>query len=130
MSTSATDHSARQRWVRGGIWLAVAAVLLVLPMQFPSFRVEQFCSWMALAVAACGLNLLTGYNGQISVGHGALYGVGAYATAILITKAQWPMFAAAVAAAGGGARGMASKQWKGHFLFLSVQPGARGCACG
>jgi branched-chain amino acid transport system permease protein len=123
MSTSATDHSARQRWVRGGIWLAVAAVLLVLPMQFPSFRVEQFCSWMALAVAACGLNLLTGYNGQISVGHGALYGVGAYATAILITKAQWPMFAAAVAAAVicfvvGVVIGLPALRIKGLYLAL------------
>ncbi|MFM7069591.1 MAG: branched-chain amino acid ABC transporter permease, partial [Actinomycetes bacterium] len=79
-------------------WVVLAAVLLVLPLQFPQYRVLQFVSWMALAVAACGLNLLTGFNGQISVGHGALYGLGAYATAILITKAHWPMLAAGAAA--------------------------------
>jgi branched-chain amino acid transport system permease protein len=79
--------------------LVVAVVLVVLPFAFPAFRVEQFVGWMALAVAACGLNLLTGYNGQISVGHGALFGIGAYATALLITKAGWPLPGAAVGAA-------------------------------
>lgn len=71
-------------------WIVVLAVLIALPFYFESFRVEQFCSWMALAIAACGLNLLTGYNGQISVGHGALYGVGAYTTGILITRLDIP----------------------------------------
>ena len=123
MSTSAHDRPTKERWVRAGVWLAVAVVLLVLPTQFPSFRVEQFCSWMALAVAACGLNLLTGYNGQISVGHGALYGVGAYATAILITKAHWPMLAAAVAAAVvcfvvGVVIGLPALRIKGLYLAL------------
>ena len=79
--------------------LVVAVVLVVLPFAFPAFRVEQFVGWMALAVAACGLNLLTGYNGQISVGHGALFGIGAYATALLITRAGWPLLGAAAGAA-------------------------------
>jgi branched-chain amino acid transport system permease protein len=84
---------------RALVWLALLAVLIILPFQFPSFRVEQFCGWMALAVGACGLNLLTGYNGQISVGHGALYGVGAYTTAILINRTEVPLFGATVLAA-------------------------------
>ncbi len=123
MSTSAHDRTPQQRWVRGGTWLAVAVVLLIVPTQFPQFRVEQFCSWMALAVAACGLNLLTGYNGQISVGHGALYGVGAYTTAILITKAGWPILPSAVAAAVvcfvvGVVIGLPALRIKGLYLAL------------
>jgi branched-chain amino acid transport system permease protein len=51
------------------------------------------------AIAAVGLNLLIGYTGQISLGHGAFFGVGAYAAAILATKASFP-FIAAVPAAG------------------------------
>lgn len=103
--------------------VVAAVVLLVAPMQFPSFRVEQFSKWMALAVAACGLNLLTGYNGQISVGHGALFGVGAYSTAILVTKAHWPMLAAAVAAAVicfvvGVVVGLPALRIKGLYLAL------------
>jgi branched-chain amino acid transport system permease protein len=91
--------SRRMSPARAAVWIAIFAVLIVLPFQFPSFRVEQFCAWIALAIGACGLNLLTGYNGQISVGHGALYGVGAYTTAILINRTEIPLFGATVAAA-------------------------------
>jgi branched-chain amino acid transport system permease protein len=42
------------------------------------------------AIVALGLNLLTGYAGQISLCHAALFGVGAYATALLTSKAGWP----------------------------------------
>ena len=38
------------------------------------------------AIAAIGLNILVGYTGQISLGHGAFFGVGAYAAAILATR--------------------------------------------
>jgi branched-chain amino acid transport system permease protein len=91
--------SKRMSPARIVVWLVVLGVLIALPFQYPSFRVEQFCGWIALAIGACGLNLLTGYNGQISVGHGALYGVGAYTTAILINRAEVPLFAATVASA-------------------------------
>lgn len=86
-------------WLRVVLWSLVAVVLVILPFQFPPFRVEQFGQWMAIAVAAAGLNLLTGYNGQISVGHGALYGVGAYTVAILVSDSGWPMLATVPAAA-------------------------------
>ncbi len=51
------------------------------------------------AIAAIGLNLLIGYTGQISLGHGAFFGVGAYSGAILSTKVGLP-FIIAVPAAG------------------------------
>ncbi|RLB27862.1 MAG: branched-chain amino acid ABC transporter permease, partial [Deltaproteobacteria bacterium] len=51
------------------------------------------------AIAAIGLNLLIGYTGQISLGHGAFFGVGAYSGAILSTKVGIP-FIIAVPAAG------------------------------
>jgi branched-chain amino acid transport system permease protein len=51
------------------------------------------------AIAAIGLNLLIGYTGQISLGHGAFFGVGAYSAAILSTKIGMP-FIVAVPAAG------------------------------
>lgn len=46
------------------------------------------------AIAAIGLNLLIGYTGQISLGHGAFFGVGAYSAAILATKAGFPFLIA------------------------------------
>jgi branched-chain amino acid transport system permease protein len=42
------------------------------------------------SIALLGLNLLTGYNGQISLGHGAFYAIGAYTTAILIDQFNVP----------------------------------------
>jgi len=51
------------------------------------------------AIAAIGLNLLIGYTGQISLGHGAFFGVGAYSAAILATKVGVP-FVITVPAAG------------------------------
>ena len=58
---------------------------------------EYAASLMTLAainvILALGLNLITGYCGQISLGHAAFFGTGAYCAA-LMTKAGWPFFAA------------------------------------
>src|SRR5690606_3328033 len=48
---------------------------------------------LAYAIALLGLNILTGYNGQISLGHGAFFAIGAYTAAILMDKANWPYWA-------------------------------------
>lgn len=111
------------RWPRYVLGIVFAVVLVALPFMFPAFRVNQFITWMCLAVAAAGLNLLTGYNGQISVGHGALYGLGAYTSAILVTEAGWPMLVTVVAAAAvcfvaGVAIGLPALRIKGLYLAL------------
>jgi len=48
---------------------------------------------MIYSIALLGLNILTGFNGQISLGHGAFYAIGAYCTAILIDQAGMPYWA-------------------------------------
>lgn len=83
---------------RTGLWIVVFAVLIGFPFLLAGYQVEQVATWITVAIAACGLNLLTGYNGQISVGQGALYGAGAYTTAILMAKAGWPMLPSVIAA--------------------------------
>src|SRR6266496_3262060 len=50
------------------------------------FRAFQFTQVYIYAIALLGLNMLTGYNGQSSLGHGAFYAIGAYTTAIMIDK--------------------------------------------
>jgi branched-chain amino acid transport system permease protein len=62
----------------------VVAIAVVLPFVFQGFVVFQLTEVMIYGLAILGLNLLTGFNGQFSVGHGAFYGLGAYVTAILI----------------------------------------------
>ena len=77
--------------------LIVLAVLLaaacVLPFMVSNYRTFQFTLVMVYAIALLGLNMLTGYNGQISLGHGAFYAIGAYCTAILMDQFGWPYWA-------------------------------------
>jgi branched-chain amino acid transport system permease protein len=73
--------------------LALAALLGVacaLPFLMSNFRLFQFTQVYIYAVALLGLNMLTGYNGQISLGHGAFYALGAYTAAILMDQAKIP----------------------------------------
>ena len=66
---------------------ALVVFALLVPFLFGPYRVGQFTLVLAYAVAALGLNLLVGYNGQISLGHGAFFAIGAYTAALLIEKA-------------------------------------------
>jgi branched-chain amino acid transport system permease protein len=68
----------------------VALVAIAVPFLFGSFRVGQFTQVLAYSVAILGLNLLVGYSGQISLGHGAFFALGAYAAAILIADHGFP----------------------------------------
>jgi hypothetical protein len=61
-------------------------VALLLPFPLSGFRLFQFTQVCVYAMVLLGLNLLTGYNGQISLGHGAFYALGAYTTAIMIDR--------------------------------------------
>lgn len=58
--------------------------MVILPFVVPGFTLFQITMMLIMAIAVLGLNLLVGYNGQLSLGHGAIYGIGAYATAILM----------------------------------------------
>ncbi len=64
----------------------VLAVAVVLPFTMSNFRLFQFTQVLIYAIALLGLNMLTGFNGQFSLGHGAFYGIGAYTTAIMIDR--------------------------------------------
>ncbi|MCI0547760.1 MAG: branched-chain amino acid ABC transporter permease [Candidatus Rokubacteria bacterium] len=65
---------------------AVLAIACALPFLTSNFRLFQFTQVYIYAIALLGLNLLTGYNGQISLGHGAFYAIGAYVSAIMMDK--------------------------------------------
>ena len=60
-----------------------AVVVALLPRFMGEFRLLQFTLVAIYVIALLGLNILTGYSGQISLGHGAFVGVGAYVTALL-----------------------------------------------
>ncbi len=70
--------------VRHIIFVALLALALVLPAFTKNFVVFQLTQTMVYAIAIVGLNLLTGFNGQFSLGHSAFYAVGAYTAAIMM----------------------------------------------
>src|SRR5215831_9705656 len=85
----------RWLWLIGGGILAVA-----LPFLVKNFVVFQITLAVIYAIAILGLNLLTGFNGQFSLGHSAFYAIGAYTAAIMMDGFDigylWTLPAAAV----------------------------------
>jgi branched-chain amino acid transport system permease protein len=77
------------------IALGVLLVLAALPLVFPGKAFSDFVIRLsAFAVFATSLNLLIGYGGMVSFGHGLFYGLGAYSFALLMQKAGWSIPAA------------------------------------
>jgi branched-chain amino acid transport system permease protein len=72
---------------------AVAAVLIALPFALSDYHTFQLTTVVIYSIALLGLNLLIGFNGQISLGHGAFFAVGAYTTAILLQRTGIPYWA-------------------------------------
>ena len=70
--------------------LALLVVGCALPFVLSNFRLFQFSQVYIYAIAILGLNMLTGYNGQFSLGHGAFYAVGAYVSAIMMDRWNIP----------------------------------------
>src|SRR5215467_12544808 len=71
------------RWRQLAI-IAAVVVAVVLPFFVKNFLVFQLTLAIVYALAILGLNLLTGFNGQFSLGHSAFYAIGAYTAAIMM----------------------------------------------
>jgi len=76
-----------------GLWVAMViaglAVFLFLPHFVSDFHSRDLAQAGAFFIAIIGLNLVTGYTGQISLGHGALMAIGGYTTALLVVHEHW-----------------------------------------
>src|SRR5258707_15225818 len=92
-----------RKWLIVLIALAVVIPLLnpVLPDLVSNYRLFLVSTMMIAAIAVLGLNLLTGFNGQISLGHSPFYAVGAYTAAFPMDSADMPSLGPLPAAAGG-----------------------------
>lgn len=108
--------------------MAVVVVLVLamaLPFVLSDYRLSQATMTLSMAIGVLGLNILVGYNGQLSLGHGAIYALGSYVTAILMTRAGLPWWATLPAAAAfcfvfGFAFGWPALRLKGHYLALAT----------
>jgi branched-chain amino acid transport system permease protein len=90
-----------------------------------NFTFLQLSLVVVYSIAVLGLNLLTGFNGQISLGHGAFFAVGAYVAAILIKHFDLPWWSVLPAAAlacfvAGYLFGLPSLRLEGHYLALAT----------
>ncbi len=117
----------RGAWLTTRHWVlaCVLAIAVVAPFVFQGFVVFQLTEVMIYGLAILGLNLLTGFNGQFSVGHGAFYGLGAYVTAILMHRYgvayYWTLPAAGgVCFAVGVMFGLPALRLQGLYLALAT----------
>jgi len=113
------------RWTVGAI-----AVLMfgVVPFTLHEYYLSIVNLVSIAAIGALGLNILVGYTGQISVGHGAFMSVGAYTAANFAVRLDWPFWAALpigglMAAAVGAVVGIPSLRIKGLYLAIATLAG-------
>jgi len=100
-------------------------LMLGLPWLLSSYLVYLTIMIMIAVIGALGMNIITGYAGQISLGHGAFIGVGAYTCGILATKAGMPFLvtlpaAGVMAAITGVVFGLPSLRLKGLYLAMAT----------
>jgi len=108
---------------------AVAAVAALFILVAPLVLGEYYISILNLILIACvgalGLNILVGYTGQISIGHGAFMSVGAYTAANLVTQLHAPFWitipaGGVMAALIGAVVGIPSLRIKGIYLAIAT----------
>lgn len=80
---------AQVRNIRIVLAVVITFVALAAPFYFDQTNNRLISQALYLAIAAMGLNLLTGFNGQVSIGHGAFFGLGAFTTARLMADYDW-----------------------------------------
>ena len=115
--------------------LLLAALLAVFPFlhewpffslflgEFRTFNATMFAVWLLILL---GMNLLTGYSGQVSLGHAALVLVSAYMTAVLSQQYGFPLWgaiglsAAATAAVGWVVIGIPAVRLRGPYLAIAT----------
>ena len=107
------------------VGMAILLIALALPFAVRNFVVFQLTMAMVYAIAILGLNLLTGFNGQFSLGHSAFFGLGAYTAAILMENYGVPYYltfpvAGLVCFAFGFLFGLPALRLEGVYLALAT----------
>ncbi len=107
------------------VLVILAIVACALPFIVSNYHTFQLTLVLVYAIALLGLNILTGYNGQISLGHGAFYAIGAYCAAILMDHWGVPYWATipvagAVCLVVGFLFGLPALRLEGLYLALAT----------
>jgi branched-chain amino acid transport system permease protein len=117
-------------WVaRGAVFAAIALLIVGFPASQPAADVTLFTKAVTYAIIGLSLNVLIGYTGQISLGHQAFVGIGAFVSAYMVSQAEAPFLVAVlVAMAIGGIQafvlGLVSLRVRGlYFALVSLSYG-------
>lgn len=108
------------------LWILLPLLAaLAFPFIVKGYLIFQATMVLSYAIALLGLNMLTGYNGQISLGHGAFYAIGAYTTAILMDHYNIPYWmtipvAGLVCMVAGYLFGLPALKLEGLYLALAT----------
>lgn len=94
--TPPVPYPAERPWFRTPRGLGTLALLLVgvcIPFLVSDYDLFNATRVLAIALGVAGLNLLVGFSGQISVGHGAIFGIGGYTTMLMMLNLDtpWPL---------------------------------------
>lgn len=121
-ATAATPHRDHTRRLFGVVW----AILLVFPLIAPNDYIVSLGAFFFInLILIASLNLVMGYCGQISLCHGAFFGLGAYASGVLAAKfdvSPWLGIIAAMGLASFSALiiGLPALRLKGHYLAMAT----------
>jgi branched-chain amino acid transport system permease protein len=107
------------------LFAAAVTVVAILPHWLSDFRASEVAYVGIYFIAIIGLNILTGYTGQISLGHGAFMAIGGYTTAILVghhdIRDLWTIPLAGLVAGGAGLLfGIPTLRLSGLYLALAT----------
>jgi branched-chain amino acid transport system permease protein len=109
----------------GWVTVALVATILAVPLSGSAYLTSLLIVVALHALPAIGLSLLTGYTGQVSLGHAAFYGLGAYGAALLSLRAGWCPWLGIPGAAAGVALLAWGLGWlifrlRGHHLAVAT----------
>lgn len=122
MSSNLLSSENSIPWIRIVLGLIAACIL---PFFISNYHVFQASMVLSYAIALVGMNILIGYSGQISLGHGAFMAIGAYTSAILMDKMNIPYWmtipiAAFICLVVGFLFGLPALRLEGHYLALAT----------
>jgi branched-chain amino acid transport system permease protein len=105
--------------------IVVGVGLLALPNLVDNYIIHVMARLFVYVLVALGLNLLTGYTGQVSLGHAAFFAIGAYTAAVLAESLRWPSLlcvlgATAFTAAVGYLLGLPCLRLAGLYLAMAT----------
>ena len=124
-TTYQQDMAFRHTWMEKARLVLLLGFILVFPFVANRYWLTLANQIGLAAIGAIGLNILTGFTGQISLGQGAFMAVGAYGAGILANRLGWPIWltipAASLLTAGVGAIfGIPSLRLKGLYLAIAT----------